>query len=458
MEPPIILPLLFYGIGWIVIEKKQYTAAVYTLGCKVNFYESEAIAEALAAKGVEIRNFEETCDIYIINTCTVTADSDRKALRIIRRAVSKNPAALIAVTGCLAQRKPELIAKIQGVALISGNEDKLSIAERILAAVSGGACSPSVSILPFTDTLGDISIDAFHRTRAYLKIEDGCSSRCAYCIIPKVRGPVRSKTREAVLREVRALVRGGCKEIVLTGIEISSYQFDLMRLLAELDCVEGLERIRLGSLDPFFIRKEISDALCKIQKLCPHFHISLQSGSSKILAAMRRKYNGAAAMENILYLKSLFPDCNLFADVITGFPGETEEDFLETVRFIETVRFLHLHIFPYSQRTGTEAAEMEGQVPRAVKKQRAAQLSEIQASIKKSILTDTVRSGKKANVLFETWKDGFLKGHSENFVEYICPADRNLRGETGTVVPLHTDGESITGYLLSSSSSLSSSS
>ena len=238
--------------------------------------------------------------------------------------------------------------------MITGNENKTVVAERILAAASSGCREQSVSILPFSHTLCDVSVDTFHRTRAYIKIEDGCGARCSYCIIPTARGPVRSKPRAAVLREVRTLVNGGCKEIVLTGIEISSYQFDLLALLSELDRVDGLERIRLGSLDPFFIRKDVADALKTVEKLCPHFHISLQSGSSKILAAMRRRYNSQTAMEQILYLKSLFPDCNLFADVITGFPGETEEDFLETVRFLEAVRFLHVHIFPYSQRSGTE--------------------------------------------------------------------------------------------------------
>ncbi|HBV50776.1 MAG TPA: tRNA (N(6)-L-threonylcarbamoyladenosine(37)-C(2))-methylthiotransferase MtaB [Clostridiales bacterium] len=438
------------------MEKKQYTAAIYTLGCKVNFYESEAIAAALAARGVELREFDDICDIYVVNTCTVTADSDRKALRVVRRAIHKNPNAFIAVTGCLAQTRPELISKIEGVTLITGNENKTVVAERILAAASSGCREQSVSILPFSHTLCDVSVDTFHRTRAYIKIEDGCGARCSYCIIPTARGPVRSKPRAAVLREVRTLVNGGCKEIVLTGIEISSYQFDLLALLSELDRVDGLERIRLGSLDPFFIRKDVADALKTVEKLCPHFHISLQSGSSKILAAMRRRYNSQTAMEQILYLKSLFPDCNLFADVITGFPGETEEDFLETVRFLEAVRFLHVHIFPYSQRAGTAAAQLEGQIPKAVKKQRAAQLASMQASIKASLLSEFVSSGKKANVLFETWKDGFLKGHSENFIEFVCASDQNLRGKTGTVIPLSTDGETVTGYLSSSSSSASS--
>ena len=394
--------------------------------------------------------------ISAIYMSSIPVPLPRKALRVVRRAIHKNPNAFIAVTGCLAQTRPELISKIEGVTLITGNENKTVVAERILAAASSGCREQSVSILPFSHTLCDVSVDTFHRTRAYIKIEDGCGARCSYCIIPTARGPVRSKPRAAVLREVRTLVNGGCKEIVLTGIEISSYQFDLLALLSELDRVDGLERIRLGSLDPFFIRKDVADALKTVEKLCPHFHISLQSGSSKILAAMRRRYNSQTAMEQILYLKSLFPDCNLFADVITGFPGETEEDFLETVRFLEAVRFLHVHIFPYSQRSGTAAAQLEGQIPKAVKKQRAAQLASMQASIKASLLSEFVSSGKKANVLFETWKDGFLKGHSENFIEFVCASDQNLRGKTGTVIPLSTDGETVTGYLSSSSSSASS--
>ena len=443
----------------IAIAEGNYSAAVYTLGCKVNFYESEAIAEALSAKGVEIRPFDDVCDIYVINTCTVTADSDRKALKIIRRAARLNPNAFIAVTGCLAQRRPELISGIEGVSLIAGNEGKISVAERILNAM-GSKASKQVDILPFTDTLESASINAFDRTRAYIKIEDGCSSKCAYCIIPKARGPVRSKPREDILKEVRALVSGGCREVVLTGIEISSYQYDLPALLYELDKIDGLERIRLGSLDPFYINKHVADALCGSKKLCPHFHISLQSGSSRVLAAMRRKYNAETAFENISYLKSLFPDCALFADVIVGFPGETDADFGDTVDFIKRVRFLHLHIFPYSRRDDTEAANMENQIPKHIKKARAAYLADTQSCIKRELLEDFVHSGKKANVLFETYRDGVLKGHSDNFIEFVCPADQNMRGEIGTVVPVCSDGEMITGYLLSSSdtSKLSSSS
>lgn len=433
------------------MDSKKLTAAIYTLGCKVNFYESEAIAESLSSMGVSIKDFDDVCDIYIINTCTVTADSDRKGLKTIRRAIKKNPDAFVAVTGCLAQRKPESIARIPGVSLITGNEDKISVAKQILDNYNEYKGEAKIRVLPFSDTLKSAFIDDFNRTRAYIKIEDGCSSKCAYCIIPKARGPVRSKPREDVLKEVSALVAGGCKEVVLTGIEISSYQFDFIKLLQELDALDGLERIRLGSLDPFFISKEVVDALREIRKLCPHFHISLQSGSSRTLAAMRRKYNAGKALERILYLKNSFPCCNLFADVIVGFPGETEEDFQDTVHFIETVRFLHLHIFPYSQREDTEAAAMPCQIAPEIKKDRASRLAEIQSVIKNELLNDFIKSGQKANVLFETYKDGVLKGHSDSFIEFMCDSNENLRGMTGTVVPVSTDGEVITGYLMSSS-------
>lgn len=433
------------------MDSKRLTAAIYTLGCKVNFYESEAIAESLSRMGVLIKNFDELCDIYIINTCTVTADSDRKGLKIIRRAIKKNPNAFVAVTGCLAQRKPEIIAQIPGVTLIIGNEDKISVAKQIIHDYNNQRTEAKIRVLPFSDTLKGSFIDNFNRTRAYIKIEDGCSSKCAYCIIPKARGPVRSKPREDVLKEVAALIERGCKEVVLTGIEISSYQFDFIKLLQELDALDGLERIRLGSLDPFFISKETIDSLRHIRKLCPHFHISLQSGSSRTLAAMRRKYNASNALERILYLKSVFPDCNLFADVIVGFPGETEEDFQDTVRFIEKVRFLHLHIFPYSQREDTEAALMPCQISPEIKKNRASILAETQSVIKKDILDKFIESGQKANVLFETYKGGVLKGHSDSFIEFICDSNENLKGKTGTVVPISSDGETITGYLISSS-------
>lgn len=434
------------------MDKKQLTAAIFTLGCKVNLYESEAIAESLSSMGVEIKPFEDICDIYVINSCTVTADSDRKALKNVRRALRRNPNAFVAVTGCLAQREPEKFAKIPGVSLITGNEDKISIAKQIMDMYGCERKQAEIRVLPFSDTLQECFINTFARTRAYIKIEDGCSSRCSYCIIPKARGPVRSKPRQDILREVSMLVAGGCKEVVLTGIEISSYQFDFIKLLEELDKIDGLERIRLGSLDPFFLSKELVDSLSGIKKLCPHFHISLQNGSSKVLAAMRRKYNSERALERILYLKSFFPDCHLFADVIVGFPGETDEDFESTVKFIQTVGFLHLHIFPYSQREGTEAAIMENQIPPEIKKERAAKLAGIQAEIKKDLLNEFINSGRKANVLFETYKEGILKGHSENFIEFSCPSDKNLCGTCEEVVPVSTDGETITAYLMSSSS------
>ena len=428
---------------------KRYTASIYTLGCKVNFYESEAIAEILSSNGIQICSFDEKCDIYVINTCTVTADSDRKALKTIRKSLNNNPNAIVAVTGCLAQRCPEVIVEIKGVTLITGNENKISIANQILDLLKQSkAEEPLVRVLPFSKTLESSLIDSFNRTRAYLKIEDGCSSKCAYCIIPKARGPVRSKPREEVLKEINSLVNGGCKEVVLTGIEISSYQFDLIRLLQEASNIEGLERIRLGSLDPFFISKEMTDALKTVKKLCPHFHISLQSGSSHTLAAMRRKYNAQRAFDNIMYLKNSFDNCNLFADVIVGFPGETEEHFQETVNFISKVEFLHLHIFPYSQRIGTEAAVMDNQIPKNIKKERAAKLAGVQAEIKSKLLQQYVNSARKTKVLFETYKDGFLKGHSDNFIEFVCESDQNFKGLTKTVIPTFSDGETITGYIM----------
>lgn len=440
--------------GLIVTTEKILTAAIYTLGCKVNFYESEAISEILASRGVEIHDFGSICDIYIINTCTVTADSDRKARCVIRRALKRNPHAFIAVTGCLAQRDPDSILKIGGVSLITGNEDKISIANRILNEYERKSETerlPDINILPFSNVLSEPYINSFSRTRAYIKIEDGCSSKCSYCIIPTARGPVRSKPREDILNEVSILAANGCKEVVLTGIEISSYQFSFSELLKEIDTIIGLERIRLGSLDPFFINKDTVDYMADVKKLCPHFHISLQSGSSRTLAAMKRKYNSTIAMENIMYLKQKFPDCNLFADIITGFPGETDEDFNETVEFIKAVRFLHLHIFPYSRRAGTTAFDMPNQVPENIKNQRAAYLSSLQSEIKMSVLKNYVQRGEKTKVLFETQKDGFVKGHSENFIEFICPTDKtsvkNLRGTIGTVMPVSTDGETITGYI-----------
>ena len=278
---------------------KVYSAGIYTLGCKVNQYESEAIAERLSANGIKISKPSSVCDIYVINTCTVTAESDRKACQFIRRAIKKNPAAYVLVTGCLAQTDAERIAAIEGVDYISGNTNKLSVADYAIKLLESGAKNdtPYIDVREISGSeFEKMSITEFGRTRAYVKIEDGCESKCAYCIIPRARGQIRSKAPSDVIAEVKALVRGGCREVVLTGIETASYGRDLggvslADLLVSVDCIGGLERTRLGSLDPTVVTKAFVEKISPLRTIAPHFHLSLQSGSSRTLAAMRRKYN-----------------------------------------------------------------------------------------------------------------------------------------------------------------------
>lgn len=414
------------------MQDKIYTAGIYTLGCKVNQYESEAIAERLRGYGIAISKPSSVCDIYVINTCTVTAESDRKACQFIRRAIQKNPTAFILVTGCLAQTDAERIAAIGGVDYVSGNTDKLSVADYAIELIKSGKKkdTPEIAVREINDSgFEKMSITEFGRTRAYVKIEDGCESKCAYCIIPSARGKIRSKAPSDVLSEVRALVRGGCREVVLTGIETASYGrdlggVDLADLMVSVDCIDGLERMRLGSLDPSLISKRFVEKISPLRTIAPHFHLSLQSGSSRVLAAMRRKYNADMAMRAIELIREHIPNAQFTTDVIVGFPGETDEDFEETMRFAKAARFLMIHVFPYSKRKGTPAAEMKDQVAPEIKRQRAAKLSALAAEIRAEILAEQI--GKTHSVLFETYKDGVAHGHTASFIEVFVASDAPL--------------------------------
>ncbi len=430
------------------MQNEKLSAGIYTLGCKVNQYESEAIAEGLQARGVEIAPPSDVCDIYIINTCTVTAESDRKACQFVRRAIQKNPDAYVLVTGCMAQVSSARIASISGVDYICGNTDKLSVIDAALNLVERGRKNETPDI-----RIGDIesapfermNITEFERTRAYVKIEDGCESRCTYCIIPSARGRIRSKPLADVIDEVTALVHGGCREVVLTGIETASYGrdldgVDLATLLREVDNIEGIGRVRLGSLDPSLITPAFVEKISSLRSLAPHFHLSLQSGSSRVLALMKRKYNADMALRGIQLLREKIPNVKFTTDVIVGFPGETDEDFEQTVEFSKKAGFLMMHIFPYSKRTGTPAAVMPNQVPTDVKRRRAARLAEVAKDIRRGILEERVKTAPDCSVLFETYTDGIAYGHTADFIEVAVSSKRPLHSEFCDVRLTHTDG------------------
>lgn len=414
------------------MQSPAFSVGIYTLGCKVNQYESEAIAEAFIKRGGTVLSPTERCDIYVINTCTVTAESDRKARQIIRRAIRTNPDAYILVIGCFSQVAPDRISAIEGVDFVGGNSEKLAVVEQAMTLLREGKKRTSpLRHCPPPDFHGfePMQITRFDRTRAYVKIEDGCENKCAYCIIPQARGTVRSKQPNQVLQEVRELTVGGCREIVLTGIETASYGKDLdgyglADLLAEIDRIPNIGRIRLGSLDPSLMRPEIVERIAGLKSLAPHFHLSMQSASDAVLARMKRKYNRRTAWNGMRHLRSLLPNVQFTTDMIVGFPQETEEDFRHSLEFVKEAEFLMVHVFPYSKRKGTVAAEMHGQIEEAVKHERAARLIEAAAETRSRILDRMI--GQTADVLFETDTDTVACGHTAEFIEVACHSDIEL--------------------------------
>lgn len=434
--------------------QKGLTAAIITLGCKVNQYESEAIAEALEREG--IFPAAGAADLYVINTCTVTAESDRKSRQAVRRALKENPEAFIIVTGCSAQYDADKIAKIRGVDAVIGNRDKMQVINTALSLISQGKKNDAATVcVPSLEGAGFecMAITKFDRTRAYIKIEDGCESRCAYCTIPAVRGRIRSKSPADVISEVRALLDGGCKEIVLTGIETGSYGkesggISLAELMEMIDKLDGIGRVRTGSLDPSVITEDFAERISRLPSAAPHYHLSLQSGCSKTLARMRRKYNADMALRALERLRARIPDVCFTTDVIVGFPGESEEDFLETMDFARRARFLKIHVFPYSPRNGTEAADMDGQIPEDVKKDRVHRLSALEAEIRAELLTDYLASHQYEDVLFETFRHGVAYGHTPSFVEVAVKSDAPLKGELLSVKLKCADGERIHGEIV----------
>ncbi len=413
------------------------TVGILTLGCKVNQYESEAIAERLTAEGFEVLPSDSECDAYIINTCTVTAESDRKARQFIRRAINRNPNAYIIVTGCLAQTAPESIAAIAGVDAVVGNTDKLLTVEMLKDLVGRGEKNENtVLAVRDIDSAGfeSMEIKHFDRTRAYIKIEDGCESKCTYCIIPYARGKIRSKPVCEVVREVEGFVRSGCREVVLTGIETASYGRDLESasladLLCEVDAIEGDFTVRLGSLDPSCLSEKFVSRVATLKKLAPHFHISMQSGSSRTLRNMKRKYNADQALANMERLRAAIPGVRYTTDMIVGFPGESEEDFAETLEFARKARFLMIHVFPYSAREGTPAAKMDGQIPQSVKHERVARLIELERGIRGEELDRVLAEGGTHRVLFESFEGGYAYGHTPDFLEVALKCDAPLHSQ-----------------------------
>ena len=407
--------------------------AFYTLGCKVNQYETNAMIERFIKSDYEIVDFEEVSDIYVINTCTVTNMSDRKSRQIIRRVKQINPNSILAVTGCYAQVAAKELEKIQEIDLIIGNTEKkdiLNIVEKhVGAAISRPQNDDKIinNKINLTDINNQKEFVDFgtttytEKTRAVIKVQDGCNNFCSYCIIPYAKGRVRSRKLENVIEEIQSIVKEGIQEVVITGIHVASYGIDfkeqnirLIDLLEEINKIEGLKRIRLGSLEPNIITDEFVERLKKLDKICDHFHLSLQSGCNDTLKRMNRKYTTDDFEKVVTRLRNAFPNVALTTDIIVGFPGETEEEFDTTYKYLEKIKFYQMHVFKYSQRKGTRAAVMHNQIDGKIKEERSRKLLKLSNENEKDFINRYV--DRETEVLFEQ-KDGeYIKGHTSNYI------------------------------------------
>lgn len=388
---------------------------IITLGCKVNSYESNFMKEALVKNGFSFCNLNEKCDILILNTCTVTDTSDKKSLKEVRRLKRENPNAILVVCGCSVQNDKTKYDDL-GINILMGNINKsniVSIIEKYLDDKTPVEYVAKTRDLPFEN----MEVDVSDHTRAYIKIEDGCDNFCSYCIIPFVRGKKRSKDFSLVLREVQHLANNGYKEIVLTGIDTGGYESngkDLTDLICEMSKINGIERIRQSSIEITQINDKFINELKNNKKICDHIHIPLQSGSDSILKLMNRKYDLKYFFDKIDMIRSVRPDISITTDVIVGFPGETEEKFLETMETCKKINFSKIHAFPYSERKGTKASIMDGKVPESVKHERVKKLLELSDSLEKSYYDKF--KGKKLDVLIEEVSESGSKGHTSNYL------------------------------------------
>lgn len=391
-------------------------------GCKVNQYETNAMAEQFIDNNYEIVNFEEFADVYIINTCTVTNMSDRKSRQIIRRAKQINSNSILVATGCYAQTAKEELEKITDIDLIVGNTEKKDIV-KIVEEYRDNKNRERVKMSDINKQKEFVdfgSVTYTEKTRAVIKVQDGCNNFCSYCIIPYAKGRVRSRKLESVVKEITEIAAKGIKEVVITGIHVASYGIDfdnntrLIDLLEAIQKIDGIKRIRLGSLEPNIITEEFVNRLKKVTKMCDHFHLSLQSGCDETLKRMNRKYTAETFEKEVNLLRKTFPDVALTTDVIVGFPGETEEEFNETYKYLSKIRFTKLHVFKYSPRKGTVAAKMKNQIDSTVKEKRSHKLIELSNECEIEFLDRYV--GKELKVLFEKQDGEYIKGHTTNYL------------------------------------------
>lgn len=405
--------------------------AFTTLGCKVNMYDTEAMAELFLQKGYEITDFDKFADIYVINTCTVTNLGDKKSRQLIRRAKKTNPDSIVAATGCYAQVAPDEVEKIDGINIVIGTKDRSSIVEIIENYSDKTKVLNAVDDIMKEKTFENLSINNLkNHTRAYIKIQEGCNRFCSYCIIPYARGPVRSRKPEDVLSEAKRLAENGFKEIVLSGIHVASYGIDLKNIslidiLKQVHSIKGIERIRFSSIEPVVITDEFIGVLKKLPKICDHFHLSLQSGCNRTLKRMNRRYTSEEYKTAVDKLRKLYPDVAITTDIIVGFPSETEQDFEECLNFVKETELAKIHVFPYSPKKGTKAAEYPNQIPPDIKNIRSKKMIMASNELNKKFLTNYI--GKTKTVLFEKLiKNNIYEGHTTNYITVHAKSDVDI--------------------------------
>ncbi|MDO7788236.1 tRNA (N(6)-L-threonylcarbamoyladenosine(37)-C(2))-methylthiotransferase MtaB [Desulforamulus aquiferis] len=433
------------------------TAAIFTLGCKVNQYESSAIGDLFRQAGYEVVEFEQPADVYVINTCTVTHLGDRKSRQIIRRAVKQNPAAVIAVTGCYAQTSPGEVLEIPGVDLVVGTKDRSRIVSLVENYSKDNGPVNVVEDIMLSDSFEELPTPGDQgKTRAFLKIQEGCNSYCSYCIIPYARGPVRSRLPENVLKAAEEMVAQGFKELVLTGIHIGAYgqdlpgrDMDLAWLVNRLAKVPGLKRLRLGSVEPHDINFALINAVADHGNVCRHLHIPLQSGDDRILEKMKRRYNTHEFERLITVICDNIDGVAITSDVIVGFPGETEEMFLNTMRTVARARFAGIHVFKYSPRKGTPAAEYTDQISAQDKESRSKRLIDLGKELSHNFAFQQV--GRIVEVLVEQPHEQDLElweGHTDTYLKVIFPGDQSLKGEIVRVELIGTEESLLKGIII----------
>ncbi len=416
------------------------TVAFITLGCKVNQYETNAMTQQFIEKGYEVVDHTKEADIYIVNTCTVTNMSDRKSRQMLRRVKELNKKAIVVACGCYAQVAKEELEKIEEINLVLGNNEKKDIVEHIEKYIkSKNTEKQTIPEVQTEDVMnqkefvefGDITFT--EKTRAVIKIQDGCDRFCSYCIIPYARGRVRSRKPEHILSEIQKIAKEGIKEVVITGIHIASYgkdfkqEYRLIDLLEEMNGIEGIERIRLGSIEPLLITEEFVSRLEKLSKICHQFHLSLQSGCDETLKRMNRRYTTEEFKDITKLLRKTFEDAILTTDIIVGFPGESEEEFEKTYAFLEEIKFYKMHVFKYSPRKGTKAAVMPNQIDGNKKEERSKRLIELSNKNEKTYNQQYI--GKEVEVLFEEEKDGVWQGHTKNYILAHYKTEENLENK-----------------------------